>query len=153
MTAVHINTFKEECAVSECTALSFKTCIDSCNHYHSEQLHQPETLSSAILIIRLSVNSLPCRKFSVLHQYSFLFSRVSVMKSCDVFHHSIRCLETHPSMLPVSLVHLIPWWLRGWSVCLQCRRPGFDPWVGKMPWRKWKWSCSVVSDSFRPHGL
>ena len=24
-------------------------------------------------------------------------------------------------------------------ICLQCRRPGFDPWVGKIPWRrKWK---------------
>ena len=23
-------------------------------------------------------------------------------------------------------------------VCLQCRRPGFDPWVGKIPWRR-KW--------------
>ena len=21
-------------------------------------------------------------------------------------------------------------------ICLQCRRPRFDPWVGKMPWRK-----------------
>ena len=25
------------------------------------------------------------------------------------------------------------------SVCLQCGRPGFDPWVGKIPWgRKWQ---------------
>ena len=25
------------------------------------------------------------------------------------------------------------------SVCLQCRRPGFDPWIGKIPWsRKWQ---------------
>ena len=23
----------------------------------------------------------------------------------------------------------------GKTVCLQCRRPGFDPWVGKIPWR------------------
>ena len=23
-------------------------------------------------------------------------------------------------------------------ICLQCRRPGFDPWVGKTPWRR-KW--------------
>ena len=23
----------------------------------------------------------------------------------------------------------LPWWLRQLSVCLQCRRPGFDPWV------------------------
>ena len=33
----------------------------------------------------------------------------------------------------------LPWWLRQLSICLQCRRPGFDPWVGKIPWgRKWK---------------
>ena len=30
----------------------------------------------------------------------------------------------------------LPWWLRRWSICLQCRRPGFDPWVGKIPWRR-----------------
>ena len=30
----------------------------------------------------------------------------------------------------------LPWWLRGSSVCLQCRRLGFDPWVGKIPWRE-----------------
>ena len=30
------------------------------------------------------------------------------------------------------------WWLRWQRICLQCRRPGFDPWVGKIPWkRKW----------------
>ena len=25
-----------------------------------------------------------------------------------------------------------------WSprICLQCRRPGFDPWIGKIPWRR-----------------
>ena len=24
-------------------------------------------------------------------------------------------------------------------ICLQCRRPGFDPWVGKIPWeREWQ---------------
>ena len=22
------------------------------------------------------------------------------------------------------------------TICLQCRRPGFDPWIGKTPWRK-----------------
>ena len=27
----------------------------------------------------------------------------------------------------------LPWWLRRKSVCLQCRRPGFNPWVGKIP--------------------
>ena len=27
----------------------------------------------------------------------------------------------------------LPWWLRWWSVCLQCGRPGFNPWVRKFP--------------------
>ena len=32
----------------------------------------------------------------------------------------------------------LPSWLRQWIICLQYRRPGFDPWVGKIPWRR-KW--------------
>ena len=27
-------------------------------------------------------------------------------------------------------------WLRWWRICLQCRRPGFNPWVRKIPWRR-----------------
>ena len=27
-------------------------------------------------------------------------------------------------------------WLRWWRICLQCRRPRFDPWVGKISWRR-----------------
>ena len=30
------------------------------------------------------------------------------------------------------------WWLSWWRTCLQCGRPGFDPWVGKNPWRREK---------------
>ena len=37
----------------------------------------------------------------------------------------------------------LPWWLRGLSVCLQCRRRGFNPWVGKISWRR-KWQSSPV---------
>ena len=29
------------------------------------------------------------------------------------------------------------------SVCLQCERPGFDPWVEKIPWRR-KWQPTPV---------
>ena len=31
------------------------------------------------------------------------------------------------------------WWLRWQRTYLQCRRPRFNPWVGKIPWRR-KWS-------------
>ena len=31
-----------------------------------------------------------------------------------------------------------------WSrICLQCGRPGFSPWVGKIPWRKERLPTSV----------
>ena len=33
----------------------------------------------------------------------------------------------------------LPWWLRWERICLQCGRPGFDPWIGKIPWgRAWQ---------------
>ena len=40
----------------------------------------------------------------------------------------------------------LSWWLRGWRICLQYRRHnrgGFDPWVGKTPWRR-KWQFAPV---------
>ena len=30
----------------------------------------------------------------------------------------------------------LPLWLSWQRICLQCRRPGFDLWVGKIPWRR-----------------
>ena len=33
---------------------------------------------------------------------------------------------------------MLYWWLSGKELASQCRRSGFDPWVGKIPWRK-KW--------------
>ena len=37
---------------------------------------------------------------------------------------------THSSILG------LPQWLRRWRISLQCGRPRFDPWVGKIPWRR-----------------
>ena len=44
-----------------------------------------------------------------------------------------------------------PWWLRRWSVCLQGGRPGFNPWVGKIPWRR-KWQPTPVLLPRKSHG-
>jgi len=32
----------------------------------------------------------------------------------------------------------LPWWLSNKESTCQLRRPEFDPWVGKIPWRR-KW--------------
>ena len=37
-------------------------------------------------------------------------------------------LATHPSILG------LPWWLSFLRICLQWRRPGFDPWVWSLGW-------------------
>ena len=42
----------------------------------------------------------------------------------------------------------------GWdgkSICLQCWRPRFDPWVGKIPWRR-KWQPTPVFLPGKSHG-
>ena len=43
------------------------------------------------------------------------------------------------------------WWLRQYRVCLQCGRLGFDPWVGKIPWRR-KWQPTPVLLPEKSHG-
>jgi len=37
------------------------------------------------------------------------------------------------------------------KICLQCRRAEFDPWVGKIPWRR-KWQPTPVSLPGKSHG-
>ena len=35
-----------------------------------------------------------------------------------------------------SYFYWLPWWLREERIFLQCRRPRFNPWVRKIPWRR-----------------
>ena len=37
----------------------------------------------------------------------------------------------------------LPWWPSGKEPAYQCRRRRFDPWVGKIPWRR-KWQPTPV---------
>ena len=37
----------------------------------------------------------------------------------------------------------LPWWLSGKEFSGQCWKLGFDPWVGKIPWRR-KWQPTPV---------
>ena len=43
------------------------------------------------------------------------------------------------------------WWLSWERICLQCRRPRFDPWVGKISWRR-EWQPTPVFLPGEPHG-
>ena len=37
----------------------------------------------------------------------------------------------------------LPLWFSSSRICLQCERPGSDPWVGKIPWRRERLSTPV----------
>ena len=40
---------------------------------------------------------------------------------------------------------------RQWRICLQCKRPGFNPWVRKIPWRR-EWQPTPVFLPEESHG-
>ena len=56
--------------------------------------------------------------------------------------NSVKWLSITPkAMCQVIYIYKIdnkwlPLWLSWYRICLQCGRPGFDPWVGKIPWRR-----------------
>ena len=55
------------------------------------------------------------------------------------------------NMLSRFVIAFLPWWVRWWRVCLQCGRPGFNPWVRKISWRR-KWQPTPVFLPGKSHG-
>ena len=37
---------------------------------------------------------------------------------------------------PFYVVVELPKWLKRWRICLECSKHRFDPWIGKIPWRR-----------------
>ena len=45
----------------------------------------------------------------------------------------------------------LPWWLNSKESACQCKKCGFDPWVGKIPWRG-KWQPTPILLPGESHG-
>ena len=54
-------------------------------------------------------------------------------------------------VLTIAQYKGLPSWLRWQSICLQCSRHGFDPWIRKIHWR-WKWQPTPVFLPGESHG-
>ena len=57
---------------------------------------------------------------------------------CDLLkvQGTLQLHNLKASVLQHSAFFGIPWWLSRSGIRLQCSRPGFNPWVGKIPWRR-----------------
>ena len=70
----------------------------------------------------------------------------------QVMLHSWLCKHPVPlAFAEADLRSCFPWWLSGKESTGQCRRPGFNPWVRKIPWRR-KWQPTLVFLLGESHG-
>ena len=56
-----------------------------------------------------------------------------------------------PSYIALRYIARLPSWLRWWRICLQCRKPRFNSWVGKTSWSR-KWQPTPVFFPGKTHG-
>ena len=113
----------------------------------SLKISNGEHLSLCFLVICISslekIYSCSLQVFGLGHFVAVVFIGVLYMfwilipyeKICtNIFSHLLGCLFT---LLIVSFdAQDFPGGSDGKSVCLQCGRSGFDPWVGKIPLKK-----------------
>ena len=69
------------------------------------------------------------------------------LREASVSYCQKHCHQTSELAYPLSF----PGGSDSKIVCLQCWRPGFNPWVGKIPWRR-KWQATPVLLPGKFHG-
>ena len=88
--------------------------------------------SQAYLLVGESCHVIYTQTWSV---YNMLTEPPCLCGTVSTFSYSPKGWWFKPTQGHHLLVGL-PWRLRWWRTCLQCRRPGFNPWVRKIPWRR-----------------
>ena len=85
----------------------------------------------------LSIYWLIISNFATLTLWTKEPDRLQPMRSQKV-RHDWATEHTHTMRVYHITFFVLLWWLRQSRIGLQCRRPRFDPWVGKIPWgREW----------------
>ena len=101
----------------------------------------------------------PSRPSYPLHSHCFTLAVTVKFPSLPTWGvcHRIECFDFRglkklriDSCLQVSYIYLLPHSSDG-RVRLQCRRPGFNPWVRKIPWKR-AWQSTLVFLPGESHG-
>ena len=133
-----------------CTVTDFDECFHHCCIIHCSKSPLFFTCSSLHPYPPLSNPWQPL--FCCLYK-SFILSRMLCIQNHTVWSLSrlVSFIQQYAFKVPSHLfiacqlilfLSLNPWWLGKESTC-QCRRHGFDPQVGKIPWRR-KWQPTPV---------
>ena len=69
------------------------------------------------------------------------WTQVSCTGKWILYHWATR--EVHLPLYTHKKTLCPPWWLSWWRLYPQRGRPGFNPWVGKIPWRR-EWQPTPV---------
>ena len=95
-------------------------------------------------------------------QLTDFFGNLSTCKA-DIFQHPLKKKEDSNGGFLICMARPTgrPWQphlsdraslvAQWWRICLQCMRPWFDPWVGKIPWRR-EWRPTSVFLPGESHG-
>ena len=94
------------------------------------------------------MRSLP--KFCICESVGHESSKNKFAKNPSIFSPFPSSFSSSGS-LRVGKFPMLPGWLSGKESACQCRRCGFDPWVGKIPWRM-SWQPSPAFLSGKSHG-
>ena len=77
---------------------------------------------------------------------------ISTVSQSIKLHSLCHTVVSHQLSILHMVIHI--WGFSGGSdsksICLQCERPRFDPWVGKIPWRR-KWQPTPVLLPVKSH--
>ena len=105
--------------------------------------------------VEILLRTLNSMLISVLQTGVFLLNNCSIICRLWRRHWWLAPLYTHDAKKlrykPILQQFGLPWWLRWWRIRLQCGRPGFNPWVRKIPWRR-EWLPTPVFLTGEAHG-
>ena len=93
------------------------------------------------LLFVISASS-QCKFFSAGFFFFYSIAKISALLSVYiyVYIYLLRILLSLSCIFPFEEIpnqhYGLFWWLRQQRNYLQCRRPGFDFWIGKIQWRK-----------------
>ena len=88
------------------------------------------------------------RQGSILSPCLFNLYTEYIMRNAGLDEAQDGIITSHMQIIPPLWLPCCLSWQR---ILLQCRRPGFNPWVGKIPWRR-AWQPAAVLLPGESHG-